>query len=76
MATKKKNNKKSKGNLEQGIEKIKRVGDGIMDKARELKGKYDKLDDKTKKKIAVGIAGAAALVAGMGAIKNGRGRKK
>ncbi|MFA4871562.1 MAG: hypothetical protein WC610_00675 [Patescibacteria group bacterium] len=76
MATKKKNNKKSKVNLERGIEEIKRVGDGLMDKARELKGKYDKLDDKTKKKIAVGLAGAAALVVGMGAIKKRRGRKK
>lgn len=42
---------------------IKKVTDELVVLAKEAKKKYDKVDDKTKKQVIAGIAGAAALIA-------------
>lgn len=59
MPTKKKVNKKisdlEKG-LEKGIGEAKKIGRKIMAKAKQVKGKYDKLDDRQKRNILASIA--------------------
>jgi len=51
-----------------------RVLDKLIDRAKVVKSKYHKLDDDTKKKIVVGIAGAITLLAGIRAV--GKIKKK
>ena len=43
---------------------IKKVTDELVKVAKDAKKKYDKIDDKTKKQIIAGVAGAVALIAG------------
>ncbi len=54
------------------IEKIKVGFDELEKTVKDLKGKYDNADDKTKKKVLAGVAGAAAL---LGAIVAGKAIK-
>jgi hypothetical protein len=51
-----------------------KLGDDVVSMVKDAKGKYDKMDDKSKKKIIAGVAGAAALLAG--AIGIGKIKKK
>lgn len=44
------------GNIMKGVEELKKM-------AKEAKAKYDKADEKTKKKVMAGVAGAAILLA-------------
>jgi hypothetical protein len=53
---------------------FKKLGDDLMKMAKEAKVKFNKMDDKSKKKVVAGIAGAAALLAG--AIGIGKMKKK
>ncbi|HOZ56182.1 MAG: hypothetical protein BWY51_00179 [Parcubacteria group bacterium ADurb.Bin316] len=69
MPTKKTNAKnartpnKNKKPTDQIAIEIKRVTDELVNLAKEAKKKYDKVDDKTKKQVVAGVAGAAALIA-------------
>jgi hypothetical protein len=42
---------------------IKKVTDELVTMAMHAKKHYDKVDDKTKKQVVAGVAGAAALIA-------------
>lgn len=53
-----------------------KLGDDLVSLAKEVKTKYDKADDKTKKKVLAGAAGAAALLAGAIGINKLRNKKK
>jgi len=55
--------KKSKKPADQITAEIKKVTDELVVLAKEAKKKYDKVDDKTKKQVIAGVAGAAALIA-------------
>lgn len=55
--------KKSKKPADQIAVEIKKVTDELVGLAKEAKKKYDKVDDKTKKQVVAGVAGAAALIA-------------
>ena len=68
MATKKtdkkagvKNNKKQP--TDKIVAEIKMVTDELIGLAKEAKKRYDKVDDKTKKQVVAGVAGAATLIA-------------
>ncbi len=56
--------KKNKKPADQIAIEIKKVTDELVKVAKEAKKKYDKADDKTKKQVIAGVAGAAALIAG------------
>ena len=49
----------------QAKEKIHQEIDGLGQLLSTVKTKFDQMDDQTKKKIAMGVAGAAALIAGL-----------
>ena len=51
-----------------------KLGDDVVSMVKDAKTKYDKMDDKTKKKVIARVAGAAALLAG--AIGIGKMKKK
>lgn len=55
-----KNNKKPADKI---AAEIKKVTDELTVLAKEAKKRYDKVDDKTKKQVVAGIAGAAAIIA-------------
>lgn len=57
-------------------EEIHKMGDELEKLAKKAKTKYDKADDKTKKKIIAGVAGAAALIAGAIGVKKITNKKK
>jgi hypothetical protein len=76
MATKKPEIKKNKKQATDKIAaEIKMVTDELMGLAKEAKRHYDKVDDKTKKQVVAGVAGAAALIAGIIGISKMRKRK-
>jgi hypothetical protein len=45
-------------------DELHKMGDEVVSVVKDAKNKYDQADDKTKKKIITGLAGAAALIAG------------
>ena len=54
---------------------IKKVTEELAKLAKEAKKKYNKVDDKTKKQVIAGVAGAAALIVtaiGISKIRKGR----
>ena len=51
-------------------------GNEIGNMVKKAKTKYDQSDDKTKKKVIAGVAGAAALLAGAIGYKKMRDKKK
>lgn len=50
--------------------------DKLIDQAKEVKGKFHKLNNNTKKKVIVGVAGAIALLAGIGMIKKMKRKRR
>ena len=80
MATKKTSKKTDvKKNKKQPTDKIaaeiKKVTDELVMMAMHAKKHYDQVDDKTKKQVVAGVAGAAALIAGIIGISKIRGKK-
>lgn len=63
----------SKDAKDMAVEKIKHGFDELEKAVKEVKKKYDKADDKTKKKVLAGVAGAAAV---LGAIIAGKAISK
>ena len=61
---------------EKVYEEIHKLGDELMDLAKNAKAKYQKADPKTKKKIIAGVAGATALIAGVIGLKKATKKKK
>jgi hypothetical protein len=59
-----KNKPKEKDTLAKIKDEIKYVSEELLGLVDTAKKHYDKVDDKTKKKVVAGIIGAAALVAG------------
>jgi len=57
-------------------EDVKKYGDDFLAKLKELKGKYDSMDDKTRQKIVAGVAGAVAVLAGVSKVKKMTKSKK
>lgn len=57
------------------METIHKGIDEVHELLKKAKEKYDMTDDKTKKKIVAGIAGSAALIAGIIGLKK-HGKKK
>jgi hypothetical protein len=57
-------------------EDVKKYGDDFLAKLKELKGKYDSMDDKTRQKIVAGVAGAVAVIAGVSKVKKMTKSKK
>ncbi len=49
--------------------KAKEQIDKLTTKAKDMKDKYDDMDDDTKKKVMAGVGGALALLAAIGAAK-------
>ncbi len=47
------------------VEKIKQGFDELETVVKDLKMKYETADDKTKKKVIAGVAGAAAILGGI-----------
>ncbi len=58
------------------VKEIHKLGGELTKLAKKAMGRYDQSDDKTKKKIIAGIAGTAALVAGVLSIKSHAKKKK
>jgi hypothetical protein len=54
---------------------IKKVTDELVGLAKKAKKHYDQVDDKTKKQVVAGIAGAAGLIAAAIGISQLRKRK-
>ncbi len=75
-ATRKKTTKKSLCSEEIIKEKIHDVADDLGALIKKAKSTYDKADDKTKKKVIAGIAGAGAILAGVLGIKAIKKKKK
>ncbi len=53
-------------------ENFKQTGAELKSLFKDAKTKYDKVDDKTKKKVIVALAGAVALLAGAFGLKKAR----
>ncbi|MDD4333492.1 MAG: hypothetical protein PHT51_05285 [Patescibacteria group bacterium] len=53
-----------------------KLGDDLVSMVKNAKNKYEKADNKTKKKVMTGVAGAAALIAGAIGINKLRNKKK
>ena len=72
-------NASGKKNKKQPTDKIaaeiKKVTDELVMMAMHAKKHYDQVDDKTKKQVVAGVAGAAALIAGIIGISKMRGKK-
>ncbi|MCR4280570.1 MAG: hypothetical protein NUV82_04060 [Candidatus Komeilibacteria bacterium] len=63
--------------VDQTVADVKRLAAELSDRAKDLKGKYDNLDEGTKKKIMAGVGGAIGILAGVfAASKIKAGRKK
>jgi len=75
-STKKTAPKKCCPSKEKVYEEIHKLGDELMDLAKNAKAKYQKADPKTKKKIIAGVAGATALIAGVIGLKKATKKKK
>lgn len=54
---------------------IKKVTDELVTMAMHAKKHYDRVDDKTKKQVVAGVAGAAALIAAVIGINKMRKKK-
>ncbi|PIS05098.1 MAG: hypothetical protein COT81_02940 [Candidatus Buchananbacteria bacterium CG10_big_fil_rev_8_21_14_0_10_42_9] len=67
---------KSKTSHHRGIDELHELGDEMMKHLKNAKREYSELDAQTKKKIAAGIVGATALLAGLAAHKAHRRKKK
>jgi hypothetical protein len=59
-----KNKVKEKDTMDKIKDEIMHASDELLGLVNSAKKHYDKVDDKTKKKVMAGIIGAAALVAG------------
>ena len=58
-------------------EDVKKFSDDFLGKLKDLKGKYDSMDDKTRQKIVAGVAGAVAVIAGVSKVRKiTKGKKK
>lgn len=57
-------------------DKFKKIGDDLVAAVKEVRGRYQKLDKETKKKIITGVAGTLALLAGIRAVKKMAKKKK
>lgn len=68
--------KKIEKDLKKAGKSAKKIGNEIADKIKTIKGKYDKLDNATKKQIITGLAGLAALVVGAAAVKKATKKNK
>ena len=55
---------------------IHELGGDLVSLVKDAKTKYENADDKTKKKVMAGVAGAAALLAGVIGINKLRNKKK
>jgi hypothetical protein len=76
MATKKTSTKKTKKQpADKVAAEIKKVTDELVMMAMHAKKHYDQVDDKTKKQVVAGVAGAAALIAGIIGISKMRKKK-
>ncbi len=53
----------------------KKLGQDLMARIKEMKDKYEHMDDKTKKQIMTGITGAAAFLAGVAIAAGGKKKK-
>jgi hypothetical protein len=74
--TKKSNvNKNKKQTTDKVAAEIKKVTDELVMMAMHAKKHYDQVDDKTKKQVVAGVAGAAALIAGIIGISKMRRKK-
>jgi hypothetical protein len=68
-------NKNKKQKTDKVAAEIKKVTDELVMMAMHAKKHYDKVDDKTKKQVVAGVAGAAALIAGIIGISKMRRKK-
>jgi hypothetical protein len=57
-------------------DKFKKIGDDLVAALKEVRGRYQKLDQETKKKIITGVAGTLALFAGIRAVKKMAKKKR
>jgi hypothetical protein len=55
---------------------VKKFSDDFLTKLKELKGKYDSMDEKTRQKIVAGVAGTVAVLAGVSKVKKISKKKK
>ena len=58
------------------IATLKHAAQKLTTTVKEVKQHYDEADDKTKKKIIAGVAGAAALIAATIGVKQAMKKKK
>jgi len=61
---------------QEAVDKFKKIGDDLVAAVKEVRGRYQKLDKETKKKIITGVAGTLALLAGIRAVKKMTKKKK
>ncbi|MFH1427204.1 MAG: hypothetical protein ABIG60_01595 [Patescibacteria group bacterium] len=73
---KKTNNKKDRDTKDKIMKEIHKIGDEVTDLVKSVKEKYGQADDKTKKQVLAGLAGAAALIAGAIGYKKMKKKKK
>jgi hypothetical protein len=57
-------------------DELHKLGDKIVSLSKEAKTKYEKADDKTKKKIIAGAATAVAILSGIAGYKQMKSKKK
>ena len=55
---------------------VKKFSDDFLTKLKELKGKYDSMDEKTRQKIVARVAGTVAVLAGVSKVKKISKKKK
>ena len=58
------------------IDEIKKFSDDFLAKLKDLKVKYDSMDDKTRQKIVAGVAGIVAVLAGVSSMRKISKKKK
>ena len=76
MPTKKTTKKAtSKKCCDSKMDEVKKIADDLLEKMKDAKKKFDKMDEGTRKKIVAGAAGVVALFAGMKMMKKMKNKK-